>query len=216
MNLELLEYASALFHCDSLNDIAVKHAQTTMANHFRPDYSTYHMLDYDPATGAVRRKVTVQGYADESSWARGQAWALYGYTMMFRETGLEEFLHQAEGIARLLLDRLPADGVPYWDFDDPEIPNTYRDASAAAVMCSAFLELSGLSKDRKLSGQCLDMARQQIRTLASPSYLASPGENGGFLLKHSGGNLPSGSEIDTPLIYADYYFLEALNRYKQI
>ena len=109
---------------------------------------------------------------------------------------------------------ISADGVPYWDFDDPEIPNTYRDASAAAVMCSAFLELSGLSKDRKLSGQCLDMARQQIRTLASPSYLASPGENGGFLLKHSVGNLPSGSEIDTPLIYADYYFLEALNRYK--
>lgn len=216
MNLELLEYASVLFHCDSLDDIAVKHAQTTMANHFRPDYSTYHMLDYDPATGAVRRKVTVQGYADESSWARGQAWALYGYTMMFRETGLEEFLHQAEGIARLLLDRLPADGVPYWDFDDPEIPNTYKDASAAAVMCSAFLELSGLSKDKKLSGQCLDMARQQIRTLASPSYLASPGENGGFLLKHSVGNLPGGSEIDTPLIYADYYFLEALNRYKNL
>lgn len=214
MNLELLEYASKLFHCDTVNDIAVKHAETTMENHFRPDYSCYHMLDYDPATGAVLRKVTVQGYADESAWARGQAWALYGYTMMYRETRKAEFLHQAEIIANMLLGRLPADGIPYWDFDDPEIPNTYKDASAAAVMCSAFIELSGLSKDRKLSKQCFAMAERQIRTLASPQYLAEPGENAGFLLKHSVGNLPGGSEIDTPLIYADYYFLEALNRYK--
>lgn len=213
MNLELLENASRLFQCDSLNDIAVRHARTTMENHFRPDYSSYHMLDYDPATGEVLRKVTVQGYADESAWARGQAWALYGYTMMFRETGREEFLQQAEGIANYLLSRLPADGIPYWDFDDPEIPNTYRDASAGAVMCSAFIELSNLSKDRKLAAQCLAMARRQLRTLASPQYLAAPGENGGFLLKHSVGNLPGGGEIDTPLIYADYYFLEALMRY---
>ena len=214
MNLELLEYASKLFYCDTLNDIAVKHAETTMENHFRPDYSCYHMLDYDPATGAVLRKVTVQGYADESAWARGQAWALYGYTMMYCETRKAEFLHQAENIANMLLERLPADGIPYWDFDDPEIPNTYKDASAAAVMCSAFIELSGLSKDRKLSKKCSAMAERQIRTLASPQYLAAPGENAGFLLKHSVGNLPGGSEIDTPLIYADYYFLEALNRYK--
>ena len=214
MNLELLEYASKLFHCDSLDCIAVKHAETTIKNHFRPDYSSYHMLDYDPATGGVLRKMTVQGYADESAWARGQAWALYGYTMMYRETRKAEFLHQAEGIANMLLGRLPADGIPYWDFDDPEIPNTYKDASAAAVMCSAFIELSGLSKDRKLSKQCFAMAERQIRTLASPQYLAEPGENAGFLLKHSVGNLPGGSEIDTPLIYADYYFLEALNRYK--
>lgn len=213
MNLELLEYASKLFHCDSLDSIAVKHAETTIKNHFRPDYSSYHMLDYDPATGGVLRKMTVQGYADESAWARGQAWALYGYTMMYRETGREEFLHQAECIARLLLSRLPADGIPYWDFDDPGIPDTYRDASAAAVMCSAFIELSTLTKNRKLSKQCSAIAETQIRTLASPQYLAAPGENGGFLLKHSVGNLPGNSEIDSPLIYADYYFLEALNRY---
>ena len=216
MNLELLEYASKLFHRDSLNDIAVRHAETTMENHFRPDYSCYHMLDYDPATGAVRRKVTVQGYADDSAWARGQAWALYGYTMMYRETRKAEFLHQAENIANMLLERLPADGIPYWDFDDPEIPNTYKDASAAAVMCSAFVELGSLTKDRKLSSQCHAMAERQIRTLASPQYLAAPGENAGFLLKHSVGNLPGSSEIDTPLIYADYYFLEALNRYNAL
>ena len=214
MNLELLEYASKLFSCDSLDDIAVRHARTTMAYHFRPDYSSYHMLDYDPVTGEVRRRVTVQGYSDDSAWARGQAWALYGYSMMFRETGREEFLSQAENIARMLMRRLPSDGIPYWDFDDPGIPDTYRDASAAAVMCSAFLELSTLSKDKKLSGQCVAMAGKQIRTLASSQYLAEPGENGGFLLKHSVGNLPGCSEIDTPLIYADYYFLEALNRYR--
>lgn len=213
MNLELLEYAAKLFSCDSLDDIAVKHAETTIKNHFRPDYSSYHMLDYDASTGAVRRKATVQGYADESAWARGQAWALYGYTMMFRETGKPEFLSQAENIARMILSRLPEDGIPYWDFDDPDIPNTYKDASAAAVMCSAFIELSLLTKDAKLSVKCRSVAEKQLRTLASPEYLAAPGENGCFLLKHSVGNLPGGSEIDTPLIYADYYFLEALSRY---
>ena len=216
MNLELLEYAAGLFNCDSLRRIAVAHAETTIKNHFRPDYSSYHMLDYDPADGSVRRKVTVQGYADESAWSRGQAWALYGYSMMYRETGRPEFLSQAENVARMLLSRLPADGIPYWDFDDPDIPDTYRDASAGAVMCSAFIELSDLTKDRELSRQCLAKAEKQIRTLASPEYLAVPGENGGFLLKHSVGNLPGDSEVDTPLIYADYYFLEALNRYKNL
>ncbi len=213
MNLELLEYASGLFQCDSLDDIAVKHAETTIRNHFRPDYSSWHMLDYDPATGDVLRKVTVQGYSDDSSWARGQAWALYGFTMMFRETGREEFLQQAENIARMLLGRLPADGIPYWDFDDPDIPDTFRDASAGAIMCSAFIELSTLSQDHRLSGQCLTTAEKQLRTLASPEYIATPGDNAGLLLKHSVGNLPGNAEIDTPLIYADYYFLEALNRY---
>ena len=216
MNLELLEYSSKLFHCDSLDAIAVKHAETTIRNHFRPDYSSYHMLDYDPATGAVLRKMTVQGYADESAWARGQAWALYGYTMMFRESGREEFLAQAESIARMVLDRLPEDGIPYWDFDAPDIPWVQKDASAAAVMCSAFVELSTLTRDRELSVQCRAMAERQLRTLASPQYLAAPGENGGFLLKHSVGNLPGGGEIDTPLIYADYYFLEALMRFNRL
>lgn len=202
---------------DTFCDISINgHYIGSTKNHFRPDYSSYHMLDYDPATGGVLRKKTVQGYADESAWARGQAWALYGYTMMYRETGREEFLHQAECIARLLLSRLPADGIPYWNFDDPDIPDTYRDASAAAVMCSAFIELSTLTKNRKLSKQCSAIAETQIRTLASPEYLAAPGENGGFLLKHSVGNLPGGSEIDTPLIYADYYFLETLNRYNAL
>ena len=158
----------------------------------------------------------MQGYSDGSAWARGQAWALYGYTMMFRETGRVEFLSQAEGIAAMLLSRLPHDGVPYWDFDDPDIPDTYKDASAAAIMCSAFIELSTLTSSKDLSRQCFEMAERQIRTLAGPDYLATPGTNGNFLLMHSVGSLPSDSEVDAPLPYADYYFLEALNRYRSL
>ena len=213
MNLELLEFAGKKFACDSLRSIADTHAETTLRNHFRPDATCWHMLDYDPSTGEVLRKVTVQGYADDSAWARGQAWALYGYTMMFRETGKAAFLEQAEKVARMLLPRLPYDGIPYWDFDDPEIPFTYKDASAGAIMCSAFIELGTLTPDKALAKACKAMAEKQIRTLASPEYLASPGTNGGFLLKHSVGNLPGDAEIDVPLPYADYYFLEALCRY---
>ena len=213
MNLELLTYSAKLFGADSLVDMSIKHAQTTMKNHFRDDYSCYHLVDYDPETGEVLRKATVQGYADESAWARGQAWAVYGYTMMFRETGREEFLTQAENIAKMLLSRLPYDGIPFWDFDDPSIPHTYKDASAGAVMASAFVELSTLTKDKTLSKKCLAKAEKQIRALASKEYLAPVGENGNFLLMHSVGNLNSMAEVDSPLIYADYYFLEALYRY---
>ena len=215
MNLELLEYAGKLFSCDSLQTIAVAHAETTLRNHFRPDATSWHMLDYDPCTGEVLRRVTVQGYSDDSAWARGQAWAIYGYSMMYRETGRPEYLAQAEAVARMLLQRLPHNGIPYWDFDDPGIP-TYRDASAGAIMCSAFIELSGQTADKKLAKSCLQMAERQIRTLAGPEYLAPVGTNGNFLLKHSVGNLPGGSEIDVPLPYADYYFLEALNRIKTL
>ena len=213
MNLELLTYSAKLFGADSLVDMSIKHAQTTMKNHFRDDYSCYHLVDYDPETGEVLRKATVQGYADESAWSRGQAWAVYGYTMMFRETGRQEFLAQAENIAKMLLSRLPYDGIPFWDFDDPSIPHTYKDASAGAVMASAFVELSTLTKDKTLSKKCLAKAEKQIRALASKEYLAPVGENGNFLLKHSVGNLNSMAEVDSPLIYADYYFLEALYRY---
>ena len=216
MNLELLEYSAKLFDCDSLREISKAHAYTTMKNHFREDYSCWHMLDYDPATGDVLRKVTVQGYSDDSAWSRGQAWALYGYSMMYRETGCKDYLMQTEAIAKMILSRLSADGIPFWDFDDPDVPWTYKDASAAAVMASAFVELSTLTSDRRLSRKYLDMAERQLRSLASEEYLAAVGENGNFLLKHSVGNLPGDSEVDSPLVYADYYFLEALYRYTNL
>ena len=208
MNLELLFNATKLFEDVDYTDISLTHARTTMRNHFRPDYSTWHLVDYSPEDGSVIGKQTVQGYADDSMWARGESWALYGYTMMYRETGETEFLEQACHIADLLLEKLPEDGVPYWDFGCVDIPDTYRDASAGCIMASAFLELSGLAGKPEYRA----MAEKQIRTLASPEYLAAPGENHGFLLKHSVGHLPGDSQIDVPLTYADYYFLEALTR----
>ncbi len=216
MNLELLLSMSKAYDDDSLQYIACTHANTTIRNHFRDDYSTYHLVDYDPETGKVRHKQTVQGYSDESSWSRGQAWALYSYTMMFRMTGYQNYLLQAGHIADMLIRRLPADGIPYWDFDAPDIPNALRDASAAAIMASAFIELSHYIQRVEAKEAYLDMAEKQLRTLASKEYLAEPGTNGNFILKHSVGSFPDKSEVDVPLTYADYYFLEALLRYKNL
>jgi hypothetical protein len=215
MNLELLTWAARAANEPRYREIAIAHADTTLKNHFRPDNSSYHLVDYDPQTGAVRGKQTVQGNADASSWARGQAWGLYGYTMMYRETRKEEYLQQAHKIAAFFMQhpRLPSDKVPYWDFDDAAIPEAPRDSSAAAITSSALLELAGFSsKDTAQRYRAFALA--QLRSLASPAYLAAQGENGGFLLKHATGHKPAGKEIDVPLNYADYYFLEALLRLK--
>ena len=212
MNLELLTKAHKLSGVDSLLNVALTHANTTMKNHFRPDYTTWHVVDYDPETGDIRMKVTHQGYADDSAWSRGQAWAVYGYTMMYREVSEPAYLAQAENIAKMLLERLPEDGIPYWDFDSPDAPDSQRDASAGAIMASAFIELSGYTADKQLSKALMKMAEKQIRTLASDEYLAQPDRNGYFLLKHSVGSYPSDTEVNVPLTYADYYFLEALIR----
>ena len=216
MNLELLTVAARISGKKELADVADTHAETTLKNHFRPDWSSWHLVDYDPVTGDVRSKETVQGHAHESAWARGQAWALYGYTMMYRETGRKAYLDAAENIADMILNHLPEDGIPYWDFDAPNIPDALRDASAGAIMASAFIELSTLTDESVKSGKYLETARTQLMTFCSDEYLAKPGENGGFLLKHCVGNLPENSEIDVPLSYADYYFLEALVRYSKL
>lgn len=213
MNLELLCNASKLSGDKSYEELACTHARTTIKNHFRSDYSTWHVVSYVPETGEVEAKNTHQGLNDDSAWGRGQAWGLYGYTMMYRETGKEEFLAQAENIAKYLLGRLPADGIPYWDFDSPLIPDTFRDSSAGAIMASAFVDLSSLTKDAALSAKCKEMAETEIRTLASDEYLAAPGKNGGFILRHGMGHLPGKSQIDVPLSYGDYYFIEAISRY---
>jgi uncharacterized protein YyaL (SSP411 family) len=215
MNLELLTWAAREASEPHLRDIAVSHADNTLKNHFRPDASTWHVVDYNPTNGAVIGKQTYQGAADTSTWARGQAWALYGYTMMYRETRRPEYLAQAGKAARFLMNhpRLPEDKIPYWDFDAPEIPNAPRDASAAAIMASALIELSEYTEP-ELGRQCLDLARQQLLSLSSPAYLAKLDENGGFLLRHCVGFMPKHSEVDVPLNYADYYFLEALLRYR--
>lgn len=217
MNLELLTWAAKETGDTRFRDIAIAHADKTIANHFRPDYSTFHVVSYDTITGVPHAKVTHQGYADSSAWARGQSWALYGYTMMARETGKAEYLDQARQIARFLMNHphMPADKVPYWDYDAPDIPDAPRDASSAAIMASALIELSQLAPSEEAAGY-LDFAEQQLRSLSSPAYLAEVGTNCNFILKHSTGSFPENSEVDVPLSYADYYYVEALMRLKKV
>ncbi|WP_297089383.1 glycoside hydrolase family 88 protein [uncultured Draconibacterium sp.] len=213
MNLELLMWAAKETGNESFKEIAVKHAQTTAANHFRDDYSCYHVIDYDPETGEVINKNTHQGAADDSDWSRGQAWAVYGFTMMYRETGMEEFLTQAKHVADYLLtvDGLKDGKIPYWDFKAPNIPNEPYDASAAAVISSALFELYEFTSNEIY----LSTAQKLLETLGTPQFLAQTGENGGFLLTHSTGSKPYKSEIDVPLNYADYYFLESIIKSKR-
>ena len=216
MNLELLTFAAEKFGVPQWKEIAMSHADKTIENHFRKDYSTYHVVDYDPQTGQVLRRITKQGYNDESSWSRGQSWSLYGYTMMFRETGQERYLAQAEKVAEYLFPLLAERPVPVWDFDAPAEMASQDDASAGAVMAAAFVELSTLTKNQELSARCLAQAEAILKALCSPEYLAAKGEIGGFILKHSCGFYLNNSEIDVPLTYADYYFLEALHRYRSL
>ncbi|WP_375435926.1 glycoside hydrolase family 88 protein [uncultured Hymenobacter sp.] len=214
LNLELLFAAARLSGDSSFYKIAVSHANATLRNHFRPDFSSYHVVDYDTLTGQVVKKTTHQGFANESAWARGQAWALYGYTMCYRETKNKAYLTQAENVARFLLNHpnLPKDLIPYWDFNAPSIPNEPRDASAGAVMASALYELSTYSSSGALYRSKAD---KMIGSLTK-HYLAKLGGSRGFLLLHSTGSKPANSEVDVPLIYADYYFMEALLRRKNL
>lgn len=226
MNLELLFEASKLSGDRKYRDIALQHAQTTMKNHYRKDYSSYHVVDYDTLTGEVLDRATCQGLLDESSWARGQAWGLYGFVTCYRYTGDEAYLNFARNIADYIIEHpnLPEDKIPYWDYeaaipgqqpewdyheeDFKEIP---RDASAAAITCSALLELKDYSTENK--DRYTDAARDILSSLSSPEYMSYEGKNKYFLLNHSVGSIPHGVEIDVPLVYADYYFLESLVRY---
>ena len=216
MNLELLFWANEYSGDKSYYDIAVKHANTTIKNHFRPDFSSYHVINYDSKTGEIKQKKTAQGYADESAWARGQAWGLYGYVVMYRATNDKKYLDQAVAIAEFILNHpnLPKDKVPYWDFNAPNIPDALRDSSAGAIIASALLELENYV-DKTPSKKYHAAAKTIIQTLSSKEYLADEGTNGGFLLKHGVGHLPQKSEIDVPLSYGDYYFVEAMLRYKK-
>ncbi|MBN9297361.1 MAG: glycoside hydrolase family 88 protein [Filimonas sp.] len=215
MNLELLYWVSDHGGDAKYKEIAINHANTTMKNHYRPDYSSYHVVDYDLQTGNVLKRVTAQGAANESAWARGQGWGLYGFTMMYRFTKDKRYLDFANHIADFILTHpnMPEDGVPYWDFNAPNIPNALRDVSAASVIASGLLEL-GQYVSKKEQKKYVASAEKILRSLSSDKYRSKPGENGGFILAHSVGALPLKSEVDVPLTYADYYFLEALKRYK--
>ncbi len=212
MNLEMLCETSKFTHNPVFRNIAINHANKTMANHFRPDYSSFHLVNYDTITGGVINKQTVQGYSDGSAWSRGQSWGLYGYTMMFRETGDSAYLDQAVNIAKFLMHNpnMPDDGIPYWDYNAPKIPNEPRDVAAAAIMASALIELSNYAPDKDF----LEFAKKIVFNLSSEKYLAQPGTNHNFILMHATGHLPANSEIDVPIIYADYYYIESLLRLK--
>lgn len=212
MNLEMLFEAYQLTGDKSFYDIAVSHANVTMKNHFRDDYSSFHVVDYDPVTGAVRSRVTHQGYSDDSFWSRGQGWALYGYTMCYRYTHDQRYLEQAKNVAKFLfsLKNMPEDGIFYWDMKDPAIPDAPRDASSAALVASAFYELQGYV-DAELGRQYKAYADKIVNSLID-HYQAPVGSNQGFLLLHSTGHKPGNSEIDVPINYADYFYMEALLR----
>ena len=217
MNLEFLFWASKESGDPKYRDICISHADVTMKHHYRPDYSSYHVVSYDPESGQPEVKNTHQGYSDESAWSRGQVWGFYGYVVMYRETKDTKYLEHAKHIAAFLLNHpnMPEDKIPYWDFDAPNIPNALRDASAGAILASALIELSGYV-DAALAKNYLDVAETQIRALSSPEYFTETGTYGNFILKRGVGHIPGNSEIDVPLSYADYYYVEALLRYQAL
>ena len=200
MNLEMLEW------CGGYSEITRSHADKTIENHFREDNSTFHVVAYNELTGEVVERRTKQGTADDSAWARGQSWGLYGYTMMYRMTGEKRYLEQAVKIANYLIPRLPEDAIPNWDYDAEK---QYKDSSAGSIMASALIELYGFTKNETY----IETAERQLRSLSSEAYFAKVGENGNFLLMHGVGHLPGNSEVDVPLSYGDYYFIEAAMRY---
>lgn len=213
INLEMLMWASKNGGSPALADIAISHADKTMKYQFREDYTSYHVAVYDTLTGEFIKGVTHQGYADNSMWARGQAWAIYGFTVMYRETKESRYLDFVQKVADVYLQRLPEDYVPYWDFDAPDIPDAPRDASAAAVVASALLELSTyVSADKGVEYR--KVAVKMLESLSSDKY-QSRTHKPSFLL-HSTGHWPAGSEIDASIIYADYYYIEALLRLKKM
>jgi unsaturated chondroitin disaccharide hydrolase len=214
MNLELLFWAAKHGGDKWLYDIAVKHAETTLKNHFRPDYSTYHVVVYDTVTGRPLKKMTHQGYSDLSMWARGQSWAIYGFTMVYRETGDPQFLDFAQKTAEVYLKKLPDDLIPYWDFNAPDIPNAPKDASAAAITASALLELSTFVADKASAGEYRAKAEKMLASLSSAAY-QSRDVNNAFLL-HCTGHKPNNGEVDASINYADYYYMEALLRLKKL
>ncbi|AWW32758.1 glucuronyl hydrolase [Echinicola strongylocentroti] len=208
MNLELLFWAAKNGGDQRLYDIAKSHAEVTMDNLIREDYSIYHLGSFDDKTGEFIEGKTHQGYADESMWARGQTWGIYGFTICYRETQEEKFLETAQKLADRFIERLPQDVVPYWDFDDPGIPNVPKDASAAAIAASALLELSQLVRDKAVREKYQEVAVNLLDKLASSRYRA--GDKNDAILLHSTGHMPRKSEVDVPIVYADYYFMEAL------
>ncbi|MDW5290787.1 glycoside hydrolase family 88 protein [Formosa sp. PL04] len=214
MNLELLFWAAKNGGNKNLYDIANSHAQKSMEHLVRPDSSIYHVILFDENTGEFTKGITHQGYADESMWARGQGWGIYGFAMSYRETGNTAYLETSIKLADHFLERLPEDGIPYWDFDDPKIPDAPKDASAASLIACGMLELADQLDDNALRLKYTNAAKALMSKLESKEYFS--GDTNDALLLHSTGHMPNNSEIDVPIIYADYYFMEALLRLEKV
>ncbi|MCL3780113.1 glucuronyl hydrolase [Prolixibacteraceae bacterium JC049] len=214
INLELMFWAAKNGPNKALKDIAISHARKSAKYLIRPDFTTYHVTLYDTLTGQFIKGVTHQGYADNSMWARGQGWGVYGFTMAYRETGMKEFLRTAEKLADVFLKNLPEDGIPYWDFNAPDIPNAPKDASAAALVASGLIELSQFTEQEENKSRYLSEAKKLLTILSTNNYLSN--DKDASFLQHSTGHKPKESEVDVPIVYADYYYLEALIRLKGI
>lgn len=214
LNLELLFWAAKNGGDSKFYDIAVKHAETTMKNHFRKDLTSWHVLEYDSINGNVLNRHTKQGFADDSRWSRGQAWGVYGYTMVYKETKDKRFLDFAKKITDKYLSLLPEDMVPAWDFDVQSNPKEEKDASAAAIVASALFDLSTLVESKEDQKRYYNAGVKMLKSLGSEKYSAV-GKADSFLL-HSTGAKSLGHEIDVALIYADYYYIEALSRLKKL
>ena len=214
MNLELLTAAGRLSGEKRLADVARSHADVTMKNHFRADGGTYHVLNYSQKDGRVQEIRRGQGASCFTAWSRGQGWAIYGYTMMYRETGKKAYLDFAQKVTDFAINHpnMPEDGIPYWDFG---APGEERDSSAGAVMAAGLVELSRYV-DACKGRRYLSFAAKQLLSLASPAYFSVGDEVGHYLLKHGVGNKPKDSEVDVVLNYGDYYFLEALIRFRNL
>ncbi|MFB0515942.1 MAG: glucuronyl hydrolase [Candidatus Neomarinimicrobiota bacterium] len=209
MNLELLFWAARNSADSSLAELAQTHALTTIRDHVRANGSTFHVVDYQPETGEVIWRGTHQGWADSSTWARGQAWGLYGFTVAYRETREPVFLETACRLADRFLERLPEDGIPYWDFDAPHEPEEPKDASAAAIAASGLWTLATLVDQAVLKRHYRAASKRLVESLSSSWYSAVASGLPALLL-HSTGDRPHNIEVNVPMIYADYYFIEAL------
>ncbi|WP_299550827.1 glycoside hydrolase family 88 protein [Seonamhaeicola sp.] len=214
MNLELLFEATKISGDSTFHKIAVKHANTTLKNHFRKDGSTWHVLDYDTISGQVRARATHQGIGDDSAWSRGQGWAINGFTMVYRYTKDKKYLDRAVATANYFInhERLPKDGIPFWDFDHPEIPNVSRDVSAAAIVAAALVELYQYTENEAF----LNYSNKVVQSLRSRHYILSEDLDIPFILDHSFGDWSHKEEMDEPIVYGDYYFLQTLIRLKAL
>ena len=214
MNLELLFEATKISGDSTYHNIAVNHANTTLKNHFRPDGSTWHVLDYDTISGQVRGRVTHQGISDDSAWARGQGWAINGYTMVYRYTKDKAYLDRAIATTNYFINHknLPEDGIPYWDFSHPDIPNISRDVSAGAIVASGLVELYKYTKNEAY----INYSKKVVYSIKNKNYILPESIEAPFVLNHSFGDWSKRDEMDEPIVYGDYYFLQTLLRLQSL